>query len=149
MTDIVDAKTHSLVDVLTGEFLPATVDNAARVLDAARRMKGRLNDVVADATGFLLAESQRIGTKTLETGHGKVVLTGGASTEYDCLDLMNGLRAAGCPEERISAAVQEEVSYKANRAVLRQLAAANPAYADVIRSAEHEIEKPYRASVRP
>jgi hypothetical protein len=35
-----------------------------------------------------------------------------------------------------------------NRAVLRQLAAANPDYRAAIELAEHEIEKPYRATVK-
>jgi hypothetical protein len=145
----VPALQHQLLDVVSGEVLPASVDNAARVLEAAREMKRRLNIVVAEATSFLLEQSQQRGTKTFRSDHGMVTLAGGPATEYDAYDLATGLRAAGCPEDRVEECVQAEITYKVNRSVAKQLAAANPKYRAAVAAAERQVEKPYRASVKP
>lgn len=148
MTEIATIQEQSLLNVETGEVLAASVSNAAVVLEAARSMKRRLQLVIDDATAFLLAESQTQGTKTFHTEHGKVELSGGPSVEYDPADLMEALREAGCPEDRVSAAVEETVSYKVNRSVLRQLAGANPDYKAAAELAERNVEKPWRAAVK-
>lgn len=147
-TEVVVWDGRCLVNLETGELLPATVANAAACIEAAREMKRRIDAVVYDATAFLHGESQRQGTKTLHMDGRTVTLTGGASVDYDTAELMLRLAAAGCPDERIAEAVPMEITYKANRAVLRQLAAANPEYAEAIRGSEIQVEKPYRASVK-
>ncbi len=148
MSEVAVTQSQELVNVETGERLPATVANAAAVLQAARSMKERLNDVVASATLYLVSESARRGTKTLNVGNVSVTLTGGAGVAYDAEDLMEALRIAGCPEDRIEQAVVATVSYKVNRAVLRQLGAANPDYQAAIELAEMPVETPWRASVK-
>ena len=147
MTTEVVPSAH-LLDVTTGEVLEATVPNAATVLHAARLMKQRVNDIIAETTAWLASEAAHQGTKTLRAGKTTVTLTGGSSVEYDAHDLMEALREAGCPEERIGEAVVAEVSYKINRSVLRQLAGANQDYRAAIELAEREVERPYRASVK-
>jgi hypothetical protein len=142
------AQTDNLLDVTTGEVLPATVPNAATVLHAARLMKDRVNDIIAETTAWLVREAAHQGTKTLRAGKTTVTVSGGSSTEYDPHDLMEALREAGCPEDRIEQAVVPEVSFKINRSVLRQLAGANPDYRAAIELAEREVERPYRASVK-
>lgn len=142
MTEL--ATIPELLNVESGEFLPATAENAAIVLLAARSMKQRLNDVVAQTTAWLVEEARQRGTKTLAS----ITVSGGPSIEYDAADLMEALRVAGCPEDRIEQAVVAEITYKVNRAVLRQLAGANPDYRAAIELAERTLEKPYRASVR-
>lgn len=142
MTEL--ATIPELLNVETGEVLPATAENAAVVLLAARAMKQRLNDVVSETTGWLVEEARRRGTKTLAS----VTLSGGPTLEYDASDLMEALRIAGCPEDRIGEAVVAEITYKVNRSVLRQLAAANPDYRAAIELAERTVEKSYRASVK-
>ncbi len=148
MTDVATIPDTTLVNVLTGEQLEPTVANAATVLEAAREMKTRLNHVIEAATLYLVAESAVRGTKTLNAGDVSVTLTGGVTVDYDATDLMEALRVAGCPEYRIEQAVVATISYKVNRAVLRQLAAANEDYAAAIELAAHTVEKPYRAAVR-
>ncbi len=146
MTDLVPIT--ELLDVQTGEILPATTANAARVITAARDMRTRINDVVAQATAWLAEESARQGTKTLHAGASSVVLSGGPTDEYDPLELMNYLRNAGLPEQRVDDAVTTIIDYKVNRSVLRQLAAANPEYADAIEQAKRTVEKPMRATIK-
>ncbi len=146
MTDLVPIT--ELLDVQTGEILPATTTNAARVITAARDMRTRINDVVAQATAWLAEESARQGTKTLHAGASSIVLSGGPTDEYDPLELMNYLRNAGLPEQRVDDAVTTIIDYKVNRSVLRQLAAANPEYADAIEQAKRTVEKPMRATIK-
>ena len=147
MTDLVPVS-EDLLNVETGELLPAPVDNAATVIQAARTMRSRLHDVVAQATAWLAEESARQGTKTLHAGATSVVLSGGPTDEYDPLELMNYLRNAGLPEQRVDDAVTTIIDYKVNRSVLRQLAAANPEYADAIEQAKRTVEKPMRATIK-
>lgn len=156
MTDVPGAGTdsgaplavvESFPDVLTGEVLPATPENAARALEAARAVKRQMDDVIYAVTEYVLAESRTAGTKTIATPAGKLTLTGGAQVVYEGQELSEALRAAGCPEDRVDAAVQAEVRYKVNQRVLAQLASANPAYAAAIRLVERTEPKPYRVSV--
>lgn len=136
-----------LLDVRTGELLEPTVSNAARVLNAARAMDAQIRELKREATAWLVEESARRGTKTLHEENETVTLTGGTSVEYDAADLIALLTDAGCPPDRINAAVTTEITYKVNRSVLNQLASANKDYAAAIRLCETEVEKPYRASV--
>ncbi len=136
-----------LVDVRTGELVEATPAKAAEFIVAAREMRSLLLDVVKDCEAVLLEESRRQGTKTLHLAEGTATITGGSEVEWD-LDVLAELRGLDIPEERYSALVVETVSYKVNAAVAKQLAAANPSYAEVIGRARGEIEKPWRVSVR-
>jgi hypothetical protein len=145
MTSTEVALSTELVDVLTGERLPATVENAATVLEAARTMKERLNDVIHDATLWLVSLSAERGTQTFHAGDVTLSLSGGSGVDYDATLLVEALLAADCPEDRINEAVVTTFSYKVNRAVLKQLAAANPDYAAAI---EVAVERPYRAAVK-
>ncbi len=146
MTDLVPIT--ELLDVQTGEILPATVGNAGRVITAARDMRTRINDVVAAATAYLADESKMQGTKTLHGDGQTITLSGGVSDEYDVTDLRSALELAHCPEDRIDAAIVAHIEYKVNRSVLRQLAAANDEYKAAIESATRQVEKPYRASLK-
>lgn len=143
------ARQHTgLLNVETGEILPATVESAAAVLIAARNMKQRVNDVVAETTVYLADEAARRGTKTLNGGGEKIVLTGGLTEEYDVQDLIVFLRNAGCPEDRLDQAIVTEITYRVNKSVIRQLAAANPEYKAAIELAKRLVEKPVRANVK-
>jgi hypothetical protein len=137
-----------LLDVQSGELLEPTVGNAARVISAARAMKQHVTEIVNEATNYLVALSEHQGTKTLHGEGETITIAGGTTVDYDPADLRDALEAAGCPEDRINAAVRTEITYKVDRAVLRQLAAANPDYRAAIELAEHEVEKPYRATVK-
>lgn len=146
VTDLVTVEPAGLLNVESGELLEPTIPNLAAVLIAARNMKERVNDIVTEATAYAVAEAERRGTKTLPVDEKlQVVVSGGASEEYDAQDLMELLRSVDCPEDRIEAAVVPEITWKINRSVLRQLAAANKQYAAAIDLAKREVEKPLRA----
>ena len=98
--------------------------------------------------GVLRLEAQKQGTKTLHLGSLDAVVSGGSRREYDAELLVELLRDAGLPEERIADAVVETVSYRVNQLVLKQLAAANPNYAAAIELAETTVEAPWRVSVK-
>lgn len=137
-----------LLDVQTGELLPLKPSNAARVINAARAMKQQVNQIVNDATAYLVDVATEQGIKTLHDGGETITISGGPTVEYDPLDLREALEAAGCPQNRIDQAVVAEITYKVDRSVLRQLAAANPDYKAAISLAEREVEKPYRATIK-
>ena len=138
----------ALLNPETGELLEATVDNAAAVILACRNVKQQANELIDEATAFALYEAERLGKKTLHGENETLVVNGGASTEFDEQTLMGLLREVGCPEGRIAEAVVETISYKVNRAVLNQLAGANPQYKAAIELAKREVEKPYRVTVK-
>lgn len=144
----VEDEPRELLDVATGQLLPATVENAAIVLEAARAMKDRIQMVIRDAEAYLAEASREQGTKTFHVPGFKIELSGGESVSYDPEALAEALRVAGCPEERIAEVVVATVSYKVNRSVLRQLAGANPDYKAAAELAEVREEKPLRASVK-
>jgi hypothetical protein len=135
-------------DVLTGEVLPATAENAYRALTAVDQMQARLRDVRAAITDFMVEEAKRQGTKTFHTTDGDVSVSGGVATEIDAQTLAQLLREAGCPEERIDEVVVAHIEYKVNRNVLRQLTGANSDYKAAADLATHEVEKPWRASAK-
>jgi len=137
-----------LPDPVTGELHPAVPRNAARIRLLAGDVITRMRDLQHACDVVLADEAQRQGTKTLHLDGYDVTLTGGVSVEYDPHELMVGLMEAGCPPDRVNQAVVETVSYKVNRAVLRQLAGANDEYRQAIDNAKQEVEKPWRATVR-
>jgi hypothetical protein len=139
---------ETLLDVMTGEVLPATTENAHTALVAIREREQQLREVKAAVTAFVIEQSRVQGTKTLHAAGGDVVLSGGVATEYDPQALADCLREVGCPEERISEAVVEEISYKVNRSVLRQLVGANENYKAAAELAEREVVKPWRVSAK-
>lgn len=142
------AERHELVDVRTGEVLPATIDNAHRVLTIIREVSAQMRLVRNAATDFIAEESKRQGTKTLHSPAGDVVLTGGPTIDYDPEALMDALRAADCPENRIEECVVATITYKVNRSILNQLVKANPDYKAAAELAEREIMKSWSAAAK-
>lgn len=146
-TEIARTESVGLLNVETGELLAPTIDNAAAALIAARNMRERIHDVTAEITAYAVELAEERGTKTLHGEQETLALSGGAGTEYDPEVLADLLRTAGCPEDRIDAAVVAHVEYKVNRSVLKQLEV-NANYKAAIELSRREVEKPYRASVK-
>jgi hypothetical protein len=145
-----DVVRHAPAELMlpSGEIVPATRESAAAVIVAANDAKRRLTEMIHAAHAWLAEESARQGTKTFHTDYGKLTISGGASVEYDPEVLGEELRRAGCPEERVNAAIRTTVTYKVDLRVLRQLTAANPAYQRAAAAAARTVEKALRVEVK-
>lgn len=147
-TDLVVTVPTELLDVRTGEVVPATPAKAVELLGAARDYRQRVLNLVKDCEAVLLDESRRQGTKTLRyDGVGTAEVTGGTSLEWD-LEVLLALRDLGLPEDRYNELVVATVTYKVDARVANQLAAANPAYSEVIERARSRVERPWRVSLK-
>jgi hypothetical protein len=120
----------------------------ADALDEVSELKHRLDELRSLLTDVIRLEAHRQGTKTLHLDGIDAVVSGGERTDYDALKLQLCLREAGLPEDRISAAVVETVSYKPDGRVLRQLAGANPLYADIIAACKTSAPAPWRVTTK-
>lgn len=143
---------EQLLDVYTGELLPATPSNASYLLRKARELRDHLLLAVKDCEAVLLEESRRQGTKTLridEEGHAVYTATISGGNDYDWnFSVLVELLDLGLPRERYHELVVETRTYKVDARVAKQLAAANPEYAKIIEQACTMVEKPWRVSVR-
>jgi hypothetical protein len=146
-SELVVPAPDGLLDVRTGELVPATPENAVELLAAARDMRARVLALVKDCEAVLLQESQRQGTKTLKFGSSTATVTGGSELAWN-LEILEQLRTRGLPEERYNELVVATVTYKVDARIAKQLEAANEAYAEVIRMARSEVPKPWRVSVK-
>ena len=141
--------TPTIVVPLTGQLIDLTRPlEVAGALHDLRELKRQLDELRALLEGVLRLEAQRQGTKTLHLGSLDAVVSGGSRREYDAELLAGLLREAGLPEERISEAIVETVSYKVNQLVLKQLAGANADYAAAIELAQTSVEAPWRVTVK-
>lgn len=137
-----------LVNLMTGEVVPT--NRPGRVADLLRELREwryAFMETIHAAEAVLIAESERQGTKTLRFGSTEVRITGGPETTYD-VSILNELLAAGLPEERFGQLVRTTVEIKPIASVAKQLAAANPRYAEIIERARIVRDTPMRVSVK-
>ncbi len=138
----------SLVVPHTGQIVDLDDPPAClQLLSEIRDLESRLKEVKADLTTALSAEFSRQGTKTMEMGGLKAELRGGSEIVWD-VEVLEELRALGLPEDRMTALVTAEVTYRVNTSVAKQLAAANPSYADVIERARTTVPKASYVTVK-
>lgn len=142
------APRSELLDVVTGELLPATPENAHAILARIAAQEQTLRTAKSALTEYVIEESTRQGTKTFNTPDGKLVLEGGPETVVEGHELAQLLLAAGMPEENVSAIVTEEITYKVNRAKLKQATSANPDYQAAADLVTTTVEKPWRARAK-
>lgn len=146
-TDLTVIVPDQLLDVRTGELVPATPSKAVELLYAARELRAKMLGLVKDCEAVLLEESRRQGTKTLHLPEGTAEISGGSALEWDLGTLMD-LLEVGLPQERYDELVIATTTYKVDARVAKQLESANPAYAEVIGRARSYVEKPWRVSVK-
>lgn len=136
-----------VVDVKTGEQLPATPENAARALNVARDMMGQLRDVRAGANSVLVEEARRQGKKTLRLGGYVVTVSDDKEIVWD-LAILSKLLDEGLPQERWNELVTETVETKVSAQVAKEIAGANPKYASIVSQARSDFVKGQYASVK-
>ena len=142
-------RAEAILDITTGELVdPADAPKVAQALSNLREFKdGVVHAAIRACEEALLAEFERQGTKTLRFGKLEARCYGGQETDWD-VEALHELLDRGLPHERFGELVKETVSYKVDARVAKQLEAANPDYAEVIRKARSERETPRRVSVR-
>ena len=138
-----------LVVPLTGELV-ALADPAqvVRVLDQVREMKRQLDEVRAVLEDALRLESERQGTKTLHLDGLTAVISGGEKVEYEIEELSDELLDLGLPSSRIAELVVATITYRIDQRVAKQLAAANPRYAEAIERHRRLVPDRWRVSVK-
>ena len=139
----------TLVVPWTGEVVSlAEPAQVCRALDQVRELKRELDHVRAVLEDALRQESERQGTKTLHLDGLTAVVSGGEKVEYDHLELIDELRDLGLPEQRIGDLVVETITYRVDQRVAKQLAGANPRYAEAIERHRHVVPDRWRVTVK-
>jgi len=107
--------------------------SCALALDDMQRLKAMVRDLEGQLKQALVEHSATIGKKTFEvSGVGKVEIKGDTVKKIDPLGLATDLRAAGCPEDRISEIIRETIEYKVVAVEANRAAKANPDYAAAV-----------------
>ncbi len=148
MTSTEVALPDELLNPISGELVP-TRDTAAvaHTLLDLRDYKAAVQDAISAFSEAVIQESRRQGTKTLNVGDVTLKVSADSEVVWDHEFLMDALRAAGLPEERIDELVTMTVTYTVNGSVARQLAGASPEYAEVIEAAKSRVPKKVYVSV--
>jgi hypothetical protein len=133
----------------TGEIVDlAKPAQVARALGTVRALKRDLDQARAALEDVLRAESERQGTRTLHLDGLTAVVSGGEKVEYDEQQLVDELRAAGLPEERLADLVVETVTYRVDQRVARSVAASNPKYAAVLDRCRRVVPAAWRVAIK-
>jgi len=139
---------YSLIVPGTGEVINLEDPTAClRILIDIRELESRFREAKGALTEALAAEFSRQGTKTLEFSGVKATLGPDNEIVWD-VEVLGQLRDLGLPEERMDALITAEITYKVNGSVAKQIAAANPAYAEVIERAKSRVPKTPYVSVK-
>jgi hypothetical protein len=135
-----------LLDVRTGEVLPATPDHAAALLERLNEYEALLRRAKRECEKLLIEESVRQGTKTLHIDGRKFQVYQTQTIKWD-VEKLRGLLEAGLPSGRWHELVTQTIEEKVNVKLANQLAMNNPAYAEIIKGARTDQDPVTR--VRP
>lgn len=121
----------------------------AQALDDIRDFERVLAEIKGALTRSIVQHSEDIGLLTFELPDGrKAEVVTRPDIVYDAEAIEEGLRAAGMPEERISAIVKEEVSHKVVAKEAKKAAAANEQYAAVINANKESMPRNPSVTIR-
>lgn len=141
-TDLVIPSTGEIVDLSE----PRAVADAVAELEALERQVRAQKDRLRD---LLVAESRRLGTKTLRWGKREVTIKGGSMTVYDADAIEAELLEAGMPAEQVAEIVVEKVTIEkrvdARRA--KRAADVNPEYAAILERHSTVVEQRHSVTV--
>lgn len=133
----------------TGELIDLeNASQCATALFELRELENRIRDVKRVLTEALLAESSRVGTKTMHIEGGLTAVVSDTPQVVWDVEALEKLLKAGLPEARYNELVTAEVTYKVNAAVAKSIAGTNPRYARIIKKARTEIPKAPTVSVK-
>lgn len=140
--------TEELVIRETGEVVDLEdARSCAQALHGIRNLEQNLREAKAILTDALIAESARVGTKTLHAGNLTAIVSSNTETVWD-IETLETLRDLGLPEETYNKLVKPEISYKVDGRVAKQIAGANPEYARVIEAAKTVVPGSSYVSLR-
>lgn len=141
-TDLVIPSTGEIIDLSE----PRAVADAIAELEALERQVRAQKDRLRD---LLVAESRRLGTKTLRWGKREVTIKGGSMTVYDADAIEAELLEAGMPAEQVAEIVVEKVTIEkrvdARRA--KRAGDANPEYAAILERHSTVVEQRHSVTV--
>lgn len=129
----------------TGEVLDVSkMPDAATALDALREMKHQINEQIHFIEQVVGEEMARTGSQTINVG--RVALVRKVTKDYDWdLEELAKLEDLGLPRERLEQLIVPVYDTKVKLNVAREIAAASPAYKQVIEDAR--VVKGERISV--
>ena len=140
-TDLEVRESEDILHPLTGELVRSDdLPAVAAAIDALRVYRNQINEAIHAFTAAAVAESRRLGTKTITAGALTLEISADSEVEWD-LDVLARLRALGLPDDRYEALVRPTVTYKVDGRVARQLEGASDTYAEVIQRARIRIPK--------
>lgn len=140
MTEIEPLQPQELVNPSTGQMIDLRdVQSVAIHLDEIRQLEDRLKEAKRILGRVLAAEAERQGTQTLHLPGLKVPISKKREIHWD-LEILKELRELGLPTERWSQVVRTTVDYKVMAGEAKKIAAANPAYAEVIKRARTDFD---------
>lgn len=133
---------------ITGELVDIGDPNeVCRALDEVRDLKRQLDRARVVLEDALRLESERQGTKTLHLAGYTAVVSGGTKTEYDIEELADELLDLGLPASRVAELVVATVTYRVSKTVAKQVAGANPRYAEAIDRHSRQVPDYWRVKV--
>lgn len=138
-----------ILDFATGEVLdPRDTERVANLLERLRLVyRDDIRPAIRACEEAIIAEAERLGTKTIRAGDYEAKVSGGPELVWDT-EVLELLREEGLPDERFDQLVKTTVTYRVDARVAKQLAAANPRYREIIEAAQGRAEKPHRVSVK-
>lgn len=139
--------TPPLIDVHTGELLPATPVAAAELLQRLAEYERLIRTAKRECERILVEASEQHGTKTLRySGRTFQVYTTKEIT-WD-MAVLRELTKAGLPEERWDELVTTTIEEKVSASVANQLAASNDEYREIIERARRDTESEKKVRVK-
>lgn len=141
---------EELVVPVSGEIVDLNDESAcAAAIQDIREWESRLKEAKSILTAAIVEQARIEGVRSFSYTDGRrIEVGGGPKVEYDALEIEEGLRALGMPEERIREIVIEEVSYKVSARKAKSAAAANEDYQKVIEGAKKTKNEAYYISIR-
>lgn len=139
-----------LVIPMTGEVLSRDdPSSCARAYYEIKELEAKLKMLRGALAEVIMEESVKQGSKTLHFEQG---MTAKISTPMEIQwdhEVLAELLEAGLPGDRYEALVKEEVSYKVDGSVIRELEGANPVYAEIIGRARTRFPRTPSVSITP